>query len=325
MATGICGAVEPMGAERTAATFNLGDMQITSLLDATDSINNDGKVFGISVGPQAVAKVLQQAGVPTDKIALSINVLLVRSAGRVMLFDTGFGPGSHGALQQRLAALGVLPSDVTDIFITHAHHDHTGGLTAEQGQLAFPTAQIHIAEGEWASMQSRQTYKALVDLISPRVETFEWGTEVIPGVLSVSLPGHTPAHTGFELQSEGRELIDVGDIVHSSIISLAEPSWPMGFDENKTQAIETRTSELRRLAESQELVFAPHFPFPGVGRIEFAGDGFLPSSRGDAISWNQERRKAFFFEKKKQKTFIRLVRFLDGEHLSMRQIDKSFW
>jgi len=49
-----------------------------------------------------------------------------------------------------------------------------------------------------------------------------------------------------------------------------------------------------------------------------ASVGNLPSSRGDAISWNQERRKAFFFEKKKQKTFIRLVRFLDGEHLSMR-------
>ena len=269
MAPGICGAVE-----RTAVSFELGEMRLTSLLDATDALDNDGTVFGISVGPQAVAKLLQHAGVPTNKITLSINVLLVRSKDRVMLFDTGFGPAGHGALEQRLAELGVPPSDVTDIFITHAHHDHVGGLTTAQGRLAFANARIHIGEQEWAGLRSRQTDKALADLISPLVKTFKPGTEVIPGVLAVSLPGHTPGHTGFELQSEGRKLIDVGDIVHSSIISLAEPYWPMGFDENKSQAIETRTAELERLAKSQELLFAPHFPFPGVGRIQFAGDGF---------------------------------------------------
>jgi glyoxylase-like metal-dependent hydrolase (beta-lactamase superfamily II) len=274
MAAGICGAVENVPAERTAVTFELGDMQLTSLLDATDALDNDGTVFGISVGPQAVAKLLQQAGVPTNKITLSINVLLARSTDRVMLFDTGFGPAGHGALEQRLAALGVLPSEVTDIFITHAHHDHVGGLTTQQGRLAFINARIHISELEWTILRSRKADKALADLISLRVETFKPATEVIPGVLAVSLPGHTPGHTGFEIDSDGHKLIDVGDIVHSSIISLAEPNWPMGFDENKSQAIETRTSELERLAKSHELIFAPHFPFPGVGRIKFSGDGF---------------------------------------------------
>ena len=92
MAPPICSAVETPPAGSTAVTFRLGDMQLTSLLDATDALTNDGTVFGMSVGAQAVAQVLQRAGVPTNRIPLSINVLLARSKDRVMLFDTGLGP-----------------------------------------------------------------------------------------------------------------------------------------------------------------------------------------------------------------------------------------
>ena len=269
-----CGAVSKPLAAQTAVTFRVGRIQLTSLLDATDAIPNDGKVFGMSVGPQAVAQVLQHAGAPTGQIALSINVLLARSKNRIMLFDTGLGPLAHGALQQRLVEVGVAPDAVTDVFITHAHPDHVGGLTTQQGRLAFAHARIHISEQEWASVRSLPSDKPLADLILPQVETFKPGADVTPEVRSVDLPGHTPGHAGFELHSQGHRLVDVGDIVHSSIVSLAKPAWALGFDEDKTLGIKTRTSELKRLAQNQELMFAPHFPFPGVGQIETAGDGF---------------------------------------------------
>jgi hypothetical protein len=34
-------------------------------------------------------------------------------------------------------------------------------------------------------------------------------------------------------------------------------------------------SELARLAKTHTLVFAPHFPFPGVGWIMPKGDGYV--------------------------------------------------
>jgi glyoxylase-like metal-dependent hydrolase (beta-lactamase superfamily II) len=75
--------------------------------------------------------VLKSGGAPTDHFEFSIQPLLVRAGNRVLLFDTGagtnFGPIA-GALPQSMQAAGVDPASVTDIFISHVHGDHIGGL-----------------------------------------------------------------------------------------------------------------------------------------------------------------------------------------------------
>ena len=48
----------------------------------------------------------------------------------------------------------------------------------------------------------------------------------------------------------------------------------MQFDNDKSLARETREKTLAERAKSRELVFTPHFPFPGVGRIVAAGDAY---------------------------------------------------
>jgi hypothetical protein len=68
--------------------------------------------------------------------------------------------------------------------------------------------------------------------------------------------------------------LDIGDVVHSSIISLAKPSWTIKWDFDKEEGVTTRNQELLRLSTTHELVFAPHFPFPGVGWIEHTGERF---------------------------------------------------
>jgi hypothetical protein len=63
-------------------------------------------------------------------------------------------------------------------------------------------------------------------------------------------------------------------LAHSSIVSLQKPQWGVGFDNEGTVAKTTRLATLARLAKEQELVYSPHFPFPGVGHIVAEGDGF---------------------------------------------------
>ena len=260
----------PAAVTPAAHSFNIGKLQLTALHDAQFIFPNDGKTFGVDSTPAAVGAVLRTAGAPTDRITLSVNSLLVRTGRRVLLIDTGIGA------KPLIASLGeasVSPKAVTDVLITHSHGDHTGGLVDENGHLAFPKATIRMSSAEWAWMQQKGPAE-VVKAISKHVHTFEPGAQIAPGVTSVALGGHTPGHVGYEIVSGDSRLLDIGDLAHSSIVSLEKPAWTVQFDNDSALAKTTRRATLTRLAKDQELVYAPHFPFPGVGHIVADGDGF---------------------------------------------------
>ncbi|HEX5459410.1 MAG TPA: MBL fold metallo-hydrolase [Steroidobacteraceae bacterium] len=260
-------------AEPAARSFHVGALSVTALRDAQIIVANDGKTFGLGVGTDAVGKVLSAAGAPADRITLSANALLVRTGRRLILIDTGLGPRYHGQLLASLKLAGESPGEVTDVLLTHPHPDHIGGLLDAQRQLAFPNATIRMASAAWGWMKQHAP-AAMVSSVAPRLRTFEPGARIAPGIRSLSLPGHTPGHVGYEITSGHSRLIDIGDVAHSSIVSLARPQWGIEFDNDRALARATREKELAALAKDGERVFAPHFPFPGVGRIVAAGQGF---------------------------------------------------
>lgn len=271
--TGARADVEFAPVEPAARTFHVGAFTLIALHDAQIIVANDGKTFGIGISTRAVGNVLRAAGSPTDRITLSANALLVRTAHRVILIDTGLGPRFHGALPSSLKLAGVSPGEVTDVLITHPHPDHVGGLLDARGTLAFPNATIRMASAAWAWMKQKAA-PAMVSTVAPRIQTFEPGASIAPGIVSVSLPGHTPGHVGYEITSGRARLIDIGDTAHSSIVSLARPEWAIEFDNDQSLGRATRVKTLAALAKGGEWVFAPHFPFPGVGHIAAAAQGY---------------------------------------------------
>ena len=52
---------------------------------------------------------------------------LVAAKGKKILFDTG---ARGSILLSNMAQLGIDPREITDVFISHAHFDHTGGLSS---------------------------------------------------------------------------------------------------------------------------------------------------------------------------------------------------
>lgn len=269
-AAGAFGATSPPA----ATPFKIGALQAYAVRDGEFALPNNAKTFGVDVGAAEVAKVLQGAGMATDKIPVAIDALLVKTGGHVVLMDTGYGSAGANQLVASLKLAGVEPGQVTDILITHSHGDHIGGL-ATDGVLVFPAATIRMATKEWAWMQSQTQNADVVKAIAAKVKTFEPGAEVVPGITAVALDGHTPGHVGYEVHSGKARLLDVGDLVHSSVISLAKPEWTMGFDNDKAQGKITRRAELTALAKSGEPIFTPHFPYPGVGRVAVQGEGFV--------------------------------------------------
>lgn len=256
-----------------AQSFQVGKLELIALHDAQIVIPNDGKSFGLDANTSAVADVLRASGAPVDGVALSVNVLMVKTGGRIVLLDAGTGPDWHGALMDSLKLTGVAPGAVTDILITHSHGDHVNGLIDANGQLAFPNATIRMSDEEWDWMKTKGS-EHLVTAISGHVDSFRAGDTVAPGIRSLPIEGHTPGQVGFEISSAGTRLRDIADLAHSSIISLAKPQWRNGLDRDEDEARAARISMLAELAGSHELVYAPHFPFPGVGYIVPDGAAF---------------------------------------------------
>jgi glyoxylase-like metal-dependent hydrolase (beta-lactamase superfamily II) len=226
---------------------------------------------------------------PTDKLHLSIQPLLVKSATRLLLFDTGAGMNlgpSGGRLPASIAAAGLDPRSITDVFISHAHGDHVGGLLDARGALAFPNAAIHISSAEWAFLKRMDAktaagvaiaqHAALVAAMAPKVAEFAADTTLIPGLVkAVEIQGHTPGHSGYLITSGQDSLLYVGDAVHHFVVSVHKPDWTISFDADAPAATASRSELLARSAASGQRIYAPHLPFPGLGKFERRADGFV--------------------------------------------------
>lgn len=258
-----------------AQSFYVGKIEVVAVHDNHFDIANDGKTFGIGATPEAVAETLSAAAAPTAFVTVQFSGLLVKDGKRLVLIDSGAGPGMKGGMIDSLAAAGVTPDQITDVLITHSHFDHVGGLVDADGKSVFTHATIRMTDKEWAFMQANRDQAAISAAIAAQVKTFVPGAKLTPHIVAVPVDGHTPGHTAYEIDGGNARLLDVGDTVHSSIVSLAHPEWGFGFDSDRAVGEQSRVALLKRLAQSQELIFAPHFPFPGIGRIAPKGDGFV--------------------------------------------------
>lgn len=257
--------------------FKIGALDAIALKDGGFTPPNDGKLFA-GHGADEVSPILAKAGKPTDTFDLSIQPLLVKDGAKTLLFDTGVGgmmPGKTGTLPKSMALAGVAPASITDIFISHAHGDHVGGLVDATGKLAFPNATIHVSAPEWAAMQAQaekdDKAKAIVAAVTPKIAPFEPGAKILPEVTAVSTIGHTPGHSSYDISSNDDHLFYLGDVAHESVISVQKPTWDIEFDTDHGASNAMRVQTLSRLNADKTHVYAVHFPFPGLGHI--AGQG----------------------------------------------------
>jgi glyoxylase-like metal-dependent hydrolase (beta-lactamase superfamily II) len=267
--------------------FKIGRYSAVALKDGSLEMPVDGKSFIVGQSNEAVGAALKAGGASADHFEFSIQPLLVHAGNHVLLFDTGVGnwySDIGGKLADSMKAAGEKPASVTDIYISHAHGDHIGGLVTPSGALAFPNATIHMSVPEWkwlsnltedqAKNMAIQHLSAFVSTIKPKVAPFEPGADLLPGVVkAVVLKGHTPGHSGY-LIGQGRDSVLVfGDAMHSFVISVGKPSWQVAFDGDQPLGAATRVTLVSDSVASGQRLYSEHFPFPGLGKIVATKDG----------------------------------------------------
>ena len=268
--------------------FMLGSFEVTVISDGTVKLPMSKLLAGKA---EKTAATFKKAFLG-DPVETSDNAYLVNTGTKLVLIDTGagglFGP-TLGSLNANLKAAGYTPEQVDEIYITHAHPDHIGGLTVN-GALAFPNATLRLDQADldfWlddaklkaAPEDSKGFFQGAQAMLKPwvdakKVSTFTGATELVPGVKAQPSHGHTAGHTTYVVESDGQKLVLWGDLMHAAAIQFPDPSVTIAFDTDRKAAAAQRKKAYADAAKNGYLVGVTHVSFPGVGHVRTEGKGY---------------------------------------------------
>ena len=207
----------------------IGDFQVMALSDGSMAAS---LTLLSGINSDDALEIQRHAGIiaPDD---IDINAYLIRGQGRTILVDAGTGGGTLAA---SLQAAGVGAEEIDTVLLTHGHPDHIGGLLDAHGAPCFPNARLHLhpLEAEYwqdDGMLNRANERGQRNFALARRTLGAWARrlsflderEVVPGIRPLWLPGHTPGHCGFRIDSAPQSLLIWGDIVHFPHVQTARP------------------------------------------------------------------------------------------------------
>ena len=282
--TSVAQAISPQLNSAQCGYYRLkvGEAEVIALSDGTVPFASYDILRNTS---QAEVNALLDAADAKPPFEASMNAFLIILGNRLILIDTGTGEllgPTLNKLPYSLRAAGYVPSQITDILLTHIHADHSGGLMDGE-RIRFPNATVHVEKREisfWLSpdemekapeqhkpyfLQAMQTVQPYVK--SGQVKPFEGETELFPGLRAIPAAGHTPGHTFYSLESRGEKLVFMGDVIHAPEVQFARPGVSVTYDVDPKQAIATRQAAFRAAARDHFLVAFAHASFPGLGHI----------------------------------------------------------
>ncbi|MEX0280316.1 MAG: MBL fold metallo-hydrolase [Arenibacterium sp.] len=268
----------------------VGEIEVYVLQDGV--LNLPADVFP-DLEPARAEAAAQQAGQShvTGEVHLPVNAFVVKTPDALVLVDAGSPKGwMHGVgdFAKSLAASAFEPRDFTHVMLTHMHIDHIGGLVDPEGQTVFENAELVAGAGDWAFFFDEEIYARLEperkttmyicrNAVRPYMDNkreVQGETPLVPGLTTLSLPGHTPGHSGLMIEDGGAQLLIWGDVIHSEAYQLAEPDWGVAFDVDKDQASATRRALLDRVATDHVPVAGHHLHQSPFAQVERAPIGY---------------------------------------------------
>jgi glyoxylase-like metal-dependent hydrolase (beta-lactamase superfamily II) len=301
-------AVPPSGTQAPGFyRYKVGSFECTSINDGARSFPMPDTFFRNVPKEEALAAA-EAAYMPKGMVTVPFNPQLINTGSKLILIDCGNGianfepsKGAVGRTLQNLASAGVDPKSVDVVLMSHLHPDHTNGIRALDGSMAFPNAEIMVPAKDWEfwmseenaakaeSNQMMKNYFANVRKIYAGIESkvtrYDWGKEVVSGITSIAAPGHTPGHTAFAVASGDSKVLIQSDVTNIPEFFLRNPDWHVAYDVDPATAQETRHKFYDMAAAEKALVVGFHFTFPSIGHVEKDGAKYrlIPSAWNPTI------------------------------------------
>ncbi len=264
--------------------MKLGDLEIHFLNDGYFRLDG-GAMFGVIPRP------LWERKMPADernRVRLGMNSLLVRSAGKWMVIETGagdkwdakrrdiFGFEGEPRLPDKIVARGVRLEEISLVINTHLHFDHCGWNTRRVGDKivpTFPKARYVVQRGELEHARQpndRDRASYISENVEPVAAAGQWwllegDREVAPGVELIRVPGHTADMQCVKLSGGGKTAFFFADLVPTTA-HLSYP-WIMGYDLYPVTTLENKKKWIPQVAREGWLALFGHDPATPVAYL----------------------------------------------------------
>ena len=208
---------------------------------------------------------------------------VIRHGDDFLLWDTGFPAAIKGqatdmgalvvrvdkTIPEQLAALGLKPSNIDIVGISHMHGDHTGQAAD------FPDAKLLIGKKDFDASNGPKDPFGPWRAAQAKVQTMN-GTDIdIFGdgsVIALNLPGHTASHIGLLVKLASGNVMLSGDLYHSALARQMKGVPPFNSSRAETLASMDRFERLARSYRARVIIqhepadIAKLPPFPREAR-----------------------------------------------------------
>ena len=232
----------------------------TPLYEGTFSVGLDKKFFSIPKDGKPAKGALK----------ISLNPFLIVNEKRVILIDTGigsFGEDTGGErLFENIERHGIANYEVTDIFMSHLHYDHMGGLAHQNSgfwELSFPQAKLWVSKDDWARVMAKKEFydtekTEFVAFLDAQANLYflEAEDQPYPEIRVERIGGHTQFHQVLWYKDEDLNLMMAGDVMATR--AQLNRVFAAKYDYDPEQSKQQRVRLAREAYEIGGTILASH-------------------------------------------------------------------